>query len=151
MSLRTAAVLAVSTIACTTALVAVTETSASAAGPLRFSRVQYDSPGSDGGSNASLNAEWARVTNYGAKARVMTGYTIRDPTGHVYRFPTFRLRSGASVTLHTGSGSNTARDLYWRQGSYVWNNTGDRAILRNRGGTQLDVCSWGDGSGSTGC
>ena len=124
---------------------------AEAAPLVRFSRVQYDSPGDDTGSNSSLNAEWARVTNYGAKARTLTGWTIRDPQGHVYKFPTFKLRAGKSVRLHTGSGTNTATDLYWKQAFYVWNNTGDKAILKNKAGTRIDVCKWGDGSGVTNC
>jgi hypothetical protein len=124
---------------------------AQAASPVRFSRVQYDSPGRDTGSNASLNAEWVRVTNHANQARTLTGWTIRDPAGHVYRFPTFKLRPGRSVQIHTGSGRNTATDLYWRQDSYVWNNTGDRAVLRNRAGDRVDTCRWGDGSGTTAC
>ncbi len=122
-----------------------------AAKPVRFASVQYDSPGSDTGSNRSLNAEWIRVKNNGGRARTLTGWTIRDPAGHVYRFPKFRLRSGRSVTLHTGPGQNTRRDLYWRQNWYVWNNTGDRAILKTRSGNRVDVCSWNDGDGNTAC
>jgi Lamin Tail Domain len=125
---------------------------AAAAGPgVRFSRVQYDSPGSDTGSNASLNAEWARITNSTATKKTLTGWTVRDPQGHVYKFPTFTLASGASVRLHTGSGSNTKSDVYWKQSFYVWNNTGDKAILKNKAGTTIDSCSWGDGAGAISC
>ena len=124
---------------------------ADAASPLRFSGAQYNSPGSDTGSNASLNAEWIRVTNHGKRARNMTGWTIRDAAGHVYHFPTFRLGPGHSVRLHTGKGRNTRRNLYWRQGWYVWNNTGDRATLKTRARVRIDVCHWGDGSGYTSC
>jgi Lamin Tail Domain len=117
-----------------------------------FTRVQYDSPGRDRGSNSSLNAEWIRVGNNGSRARRLAGWTVRDPAGHVYRFPRgFRLRPGRSVTIHTGSGRNTRTDLYWRQDFYVWNNTGDRAILRTRSGNRVDVCSWNDGDGDERC
>jgi hypothetical protein len=129
----------------------LTTVAADAASTVRFSRVQYDSPGSDTGTNRSLNAEWAAVHNYGSRARSLTGWTIRDPEGHVYRFPSFRLKPGRTVRVHTGHGTNTSTDLYWRQGFYVWTNTGDTAILRNRSGTRLDTCRWGDGSGVTGC
>jgi hypothetical protein len=124
---------------------------ADAASPVRMSRVQYDSPGADSGSNASLNAEWVRVTNHSARKRSLTGWTLRDPQSHVYRFPTFTLRPGASVRVHTGSGSNTRTDLYWRSDYYVWNNSGDKAILKTKSGTTVDTCKWGDGSGVTGC
>ena len=41
-------------------------------------------------------------------------------------------------TVHTGSGSNTARHRYWRSDAYIWNNDGDRATLRNRAGRRVD-------------
>jgi hypothetical protein len=141
---------------CTTAalVVPVTLLEASAAGraPVSFSRVQYDSPGSDRGSNRSLNAEWIRVTNHGNKVRRLAGWTIRDRANHVYRFPrNFRLRPGRSVQIHTGSGRNTRSHLYWRQNWYVWNNDGDRAVLRSRSGARKDICRWGAGSGRKRC
>src|SRR5262245_28445426 len=124
---------------------------ADAAGPAKLGRIQYDSPGSDRGSNASLNAEWATIANKGAKTRTLTGWTLRDTAGHVFRFPTFKLKPGKSVRIHTGRGSNDANDLYWRQDWYVWNNDGDKAILKNKAGTKADSCSWGDGPGATNC
>jgi hypothetical protein len=44
--------------------------------------------------------------------------------------------------LHTGNGSNTAAHRYWRSGSHIWNNEGDRATLKNAGGTVKDRCSY---------
>lgn len=132
-------------------VVPLTSLGADAAPVLRFSRVQYDSPGSDTGGNRSLNSEWVELTNHGKRARVLTGWTIRDRTNHVYRFPTFKLRPGKSVRVHTGRGSNSRTDLYWRQTWYVWDNAGDKAILRNRHGVTLDTCKWGDGDGRTAC
>jgi hypothetical protein len=129
----------------------LTSLSADAAPVVRFSRVQYDSPGSDTGSNSSLNAEWIEVTNHGRRAKVLTAWTIRDTAHHVYRFPTFKLRPGTTVRLHTGRGANTRRDLYWRQDWYVWDNGGDKAVLKNRHGITVDTCKWGDGDGNTAC
>ena len=121
------------------------------AGPIRIDRVQYDSPGDDTGSNPSLNAEWVVLKNFGNRAKQLRGWTIRDQTGHVYRFGTFKLRPGRSVKIHTGSGTNSRRDRYWRQDAYVWNNDGDKATLKNKGGTRMDTCNWGDGDGDTNC
>jgi Lamin Tail Domain len=121
------------------------------ASAVRFSRVQYDSPGRDTRSNASLNAEWARITNHSSRAKTVTGWTVRDREGHVYRFPALTLGSGKRVTLHTGRGKNTATDLYWGRTRYVWNNAGDKALLKNRARTTVDSCKWGDGSGSRMC
>jgi Lamin Tail Domain len=124
---------------------------ADASSAVRLGKIQYNSPGSDTGSNASLNAEFVTITNHAAKRRTLTGWTLRDASHHVYRFPTFSLGSGASVRVHTGNGSNGAHDLYWRSSSYIWNNTGDKAILRNGAGTTLDTCSWGSGTGTVSC
>src|SRR5512144_2428373 len=107
----------------------LTISSAAAAGsPVRITYVQYDSPGSDTGSNASLNAEWVRIKNFSNTRKSLAGWTLRDPAGHVYRFGTYRLRAGRSVRIHTGSGTNTRTDRYWHSNWYVWNNTGDKAI-----------------------
>jgi hypothetical protein len=44
-----------------------------AAKPVRFSYVQYDSPGRDTGSNRSLNAEWIRIKTYSNQAKRLKG------------------------------------------------------------------------------
>lgn len=120
-------------------------------GPVRISRVSYDGAGSDTGSNPSLNREWVAIKNNGSNARQLRGWTLRDPAGHVYRFPRFTLRPGRTVKVHTGSGRRTARHLYWGQDWYVWNNDGDRAILRHRSGRLIDRCAWDDGDGTKRC
>jgi len=135
----------------TAAAVAAASTPADAASAVRLGKIQYNSPGSDTGSNTSLNAEWVTVTNHATTKRVLTGWTLRDKQSHVYRFPTFTLRAGYSVRVHTGKGSNTSSNLYWGKGAYVWNNTGDEAILKNAAGTTMDTCSWGDGPGTINC
>ena len=134
------------------AILAITVSPAIAnAGPVRIDRVQYDSPGNDTGSNPSLNAEWVVIKNFGRRAKQLRGFTVRDTAGHVYRFGRFKLRSGRSVKIHTGSGRNSRTDRYWGQDFYVWNNDGDKATLRNKNRQRVDTCSWGDGSGTTGC
>jgi hypothetical protein len=128
-------------------------TSADAAGGVRFAKVYYDSPGSDTGSNRNVNAEWFTLTNAGSQGRSLAGWTVRDPEGHVYRFPSgYRLGAGKTVKVHTGKGTSTTLERYWGQNYYVWNNSGDKAILKNASGSKIDVCSWSSiGSGSTGC
>lgn len=140
LSLRTGLAAAISAASLVTVAV---QAPAEAAPAVRFTKAYVNSPGSDTRSNASLNAEWVRVKNFGTSRRTLTGWTIRDDSGKVYKFPSFSLGAGATVTLHTGSGTNTRTDLYWRQDNYVWNNSGDRARLRNASGTAIDSCSWG--------
>ena len=109
---------------------------------IRIVKIYYDSPGTDTGSNSSLNAEWIRIKNTGSKRRTLTGWKIRDASGHVYRFGRFRLRPGRTLTVHTGRGSNTARHRYWGRERYVWNNRRDTATLKNRRGSIVERCSY---------
>lgn len=115
--------------------------------PVRIEKIRYDSPGADTGSNRSLNAEWVSIRNYSARAKTLTGWTLRDGQGHVFRFPRFTLKPGRAVRIHTGRGRDTASDLYWRSSGYVWNNTGDKATLKKKRGGFVDSCRYG-GSGS---
>jgi len=55
----------------------------------------------------------------------LTGWTVSDEAGKTYQIPDgFTLDPGATVTLHTGSGTDTETDLYWDAGRPVWNNGG---------------------------
>jgi hypothetical protein len=136
--------LAVLSLLATVGLTAPAALSAQASNPtLHFSYALPNSPGSDGGSNTSLNAEWVRLKNSSSTTSyTLTNWTIRDKSSHVYKFGTFTLKPGASVTLHTGRGTNSSTNRYWGKSWYVWNNGGDAAYLRNSGGTAKDSCSW---------
>ena len=122
-----------------------------AAASVAFSTVQYDSPGDDTGSNTSLNKEWIRVTNAGTTTQSLTGWTLSDPQAHIYVFPAFKLKPGKTVTVHTGPGTNSRTDLFWDAGGYVWNNSGDKALLKDSARKLVDTCRWGDGPGSATC
>lgn len=114
--------------------------------PVKIHFIYYDSPGADTRSNTSLNAEYIQLRNTTSKARSLTGWTVRDKTGYTYRFPTFTLAAGAKVTIRTGKGSATRSTRYYNRSSYVWNNTGDTAYLRNASGTLMHSCSYVDTS-----
>ena len=115
---------------------------AQAASAVRIGAVQYNSPGSDTGSNTSLNAEWVRITNHSSVTKTLTGWTLRDTSNHVYKFGTYKLGAGKSVRIHTGKGSNTSANRYQGRDWYVWNNTHDKAILKNSAGTTVSTRSW---------
>jgi hypothetical protein len=71
---------------------------------------------------------------------------------HVYKFGTFSLGGGKFVRIHTGKGTNTSTDRYWGREWYVWNNTGDKAYLRNADFVLRDTCEWTSvGSGYKWC
>ena len=130
-------------VAVTFAGLAVGAAPAEAASPLQFGRIYYDSPGSDTRTNTSLNAEYAIVKNVTGVTRCLTGWTVRDAAGHIYKFGTFCLGAYKSVYLHTGHGTNTASHRYWNSGNYIWNNTGDKATLVKPNGSIRDTCKWG--------
>lgn len=121
---------------------------AEAAGPIKIHKVYFDSPGSDNGSNFSLNNEYVVLKNTGSSARKLTGWSVRDDTGYTYRFGSYTLGAGKYVTIHTGDGDSTQRHRYWGREWYVWNNAGDTARLHRADGTRVDTCTW-NGSGSS--
>jgi hypothetical protein len=116
--------------------------------------IRYNSPGSDRGGNASLNAEWVRLHNRTGRAVSLTGWTLRDTAHHVFTFRSYRLRAHGSVKIHTGRGRATQLNRYWNHSWYIWNNTGDTATLRNAAGTVKSRCRYSDRSEDhsfTGC
>lgn len=135
-------VLAAGLVAAVSAVAPVCLSTAEATSALQLGKVQYDSPGTDSRSNASLNAEYVTIKNVSASNRALTGFTVRDAQSHVYKFGTFTLKAGKTVRLHTGKGTNTSTDRYWGSTAYIWNNTGDKATVKNKVGTALDSCSW---------
>jgi hypothetical protein len=52
----------------------------------KFGKIQYDSPGSDTGSNAGLNAEYITIKNPHSVRLSLPGYTVHDRAGHTYTF-----------------------------------------------------------------
>jgi hypothetical protein len=132
-----AAVLLMAALATAPSAVAASSTSGA-----KIIAIYFDSPGSDTGSNTSLNGEWVQIRNTTTTTKTLTHWTLRDKSNHVYVFPTFTLRAGATAKIHTGRGTKTAANLYWGSRAYVWNNTGDTAYLKNANGTTRDTCSY---------
>ncbi|EMA03759.1 competence protein ComEC [Haloarcula vallismortis] len=92
-------------------------------GDLIIDRVRADAAGDD---RDNLNDEYVVFRNAGAEPLEMGGWTVADEAGHTYTVPDgFTLEPDATVTLHTGSGTDTDTDLYWGSGRPIWNNGGD--------------------------
>jgi hypothetical protein len=125
------------------------------AGEIQFSKIVYDSPGKDTGSNTSLNGEYVRLTNKTTRTIDLKGWSVRDAANHVYGFSSsVSLRAGKTLYIHTGKGTNGKPDSahrYWGRTGYIWNNGGDTAILRTSTGKTIDSCKYGKGSGTTYC
>ena len=120
----------------------MTPTPAEAAPAVKIYKVYYDSPGTDSRTNTSLNAEYVVLKNMTTSSRSITGWTVRDAAGHIYKFGTLSIPAGKTVTLHTGKGTNSSTHRYWGSGSYIWNNDRDTASLRNSAGTLIHSCAY---------
>jgi hypothetical protein len=119
-------------------------------------KVYYNSPGSDTGSNSSLNAEYVVIKNGDDVSHSVSGWTVRDAAGHIYTFGSLRLGAGKRAIIHTGKGTSyttsASTHLYWGRSWYVWNNTGDKVILRRADGSLKDTCSYpGEGASKYYC
>ena len=133
------------------AALCLTAVQANAASTVYIYKVYFDSPGSDTGSNSSLNAEYVVIRNGDNVSHTVSGWTVRDAAGHVYKFGTLRLGAGKQAIIHTGDGTkyttSASTHLYWGREWYVWNNNGDKVILRRADGSLKDTCTYsGDGS-----
>ena len=120
-----------------------------ASAAIKITKIQYDPPGSDTGSN--INQEYVVIKNTGGGAVSLKSWLLKDKANHKYTFGTFKLGAGKSVTIHTGKGNDDRNDLYWGSGAYIWNNDGDKAFLKNAGGNTVDTCSYSGGGQYVNC
>lgn len=98
-------------------------------GDLVVSTIHAEAAGND---HENLNDEYIELTNEGSSAIDMTGWTLADDADHTFYFPSgFTLDVGDSVTIYSGSGSNTDTELYWGADRAIWNNSGDTIIVAN--------------------
>ena len=89
----------------------------------------------EGDDRDNLNDEYVMFRNSGNTELNLSGWTVTDEAGKAYTFPDgYTLPPSATVTLHTGSGTDTETDLYWGSGSPIWNNGGDTVTVRNSEG-----------------
>ena len=98
---------------------------------LALTSIHADAAGND---NENLNDEYLVFANDGDTPLNISGWTVTDAAGHSYTFRTVTLESGAEVTLHTGTGTDTQTDRYWGESGAIWNNGGDTVTVRNADG-----------------
>ncbi|GGV38403.1 hypothetical protein GCM10010277_25590 [Streptomyces longisporoflavus] len=143
MRIRSAVPAVLAAAALSASLLAVSPASAAAhQGGLHLGYIQFDSPGRDTRSNSSLNAEWVNIHNNTRSAIQLKGYKLKDNTGYTYTFGSYKIGAGKTVKVRTGKGTNASGVRYWGRGSYVWNNTSDKARLIKPSGSLKDSCSW---------
>ena len=84
------------------------------------------------------NDEYLVFRNDGDEPLALAGWTVENSDGKTYEFPDgFVLEPNRAVTLRTGSGTDTDRDLYWGSGRAVWKNTGDVLTVRTADGRRV--------------
>lgn len=103
--------------------------------PLEVAEIHEDAAGND---NENLNDEYVTFRNGGTEPLDLSGWTVVDEAGHTYRFPDgTAVEPDATVTLRTGSGTDTSGTYYWGESGAVWNNDGDTVIVRDATGTTV--------------
>ena len=96
----------------------------------------HDASGDDA---ANLNDEYFTLQNKGDEIIDLSGWTVENERGLVFRIPNdVRLAPNAVIYVHSGSGSNTTGILYWNASEPVWSSKGDLAILRDAEGAIVD-------------
>jgi pimeloyl-ACP methyl ester carboxylesterase len=101
---------------------------------VRIVEVYFDPPGRD------IDEEYVEIRNGTAAAVGMERWTLRDVKNHVFTFPEFELPAGSSAKVWTKAGADDAENLFWGRRAAVWNNEGDRAVLRDENG--VDVATY---------
>jgi hypothetical protein len=110
---------------------------------VEITQVHQDPTGFDSRSNDCLNGEWVELVNLSNTSPVdMTGWTLRDRSRHVYHFGSFNLPPSGTVRVHTGDNSDTGTDLYCKRRWYIWNNTGDVAMLKDNDDSIISVYAY---------
>lgn len=119
-----------------------------AGGTIQIVRIHYKQTGTN------LDTEYVVLKNATGAAIQMKGWQmISSPStdNQRYTFPSTKVASGATLTLYTGKGTNTATKRYWGSTSPVWNNSGDYAVLRNASGKTVDTCRYAGGGTTAYC
>ena len=102
---------------------------------LEVATINADAEGDD---RENLNDEYVVFENTGDEPIDLSGWTVKDEADQSYEFPEgFTLDAGGTVTLRTGSGTDTETELYWGSGSPIWNNDGDTVIVSNGEGERI--------------
>lgn len=109
---------------------------------LVITQLQADAPGND---HENLNGEFVVIRNQSEMGVDMTGWMVKDESAtHRFSFPAgYVLGAGASVTIYTGCGQDSAAKLYWcSPRGAVWNNDGDTAFLLDHHGNVVHDLGW---------
>lgn len=109
----------------------------SSPGDIYLVYVEYSRPGRD------WNEEHVLIENTGPGDRDMTGWRLGSDYFDSYAFPDgFILAGGSSVRVWSGSGQNTAAELYWGRTGPAWDAGGGIVYLWDAQGNVVDSWRW---------
>jgi micrococcal nuclease len=101
--------------------------------------VHYDAAGDD---RINLNDEYVVLGNGAAGPVTLTGWQVRDSDGFSYTLTEFSLSPGGRLVLHTGTGTDTATEIFMGSPSPVLNNDADTVTLYDAAGTGISRFAW---------
>jgi len=82
------------------------------------------------------NAEIVVLRNRGGEAD-LRDWTLSNEKNSVLALPSLTLFPDGQVTIHSGTGENTPRDIYWGRSEAAWS-AGELLQLRDASGTVVD-------------
>jgi competence protein ComEC len=98
--------------------------------------------------SGTTTPEYVTIQNFGSSAQDMTGWKLVSVVGpQTFSFPAgYTLDPGATVRIesYTGASNNPPAVLFWTN-SAIWNNTGDKAELRNASYGLVSSMCYGNG------
>jgi len=106
--------------------------------PVSIAFVQYDAPGDD---RENLNGEYIVLAS--DEQVNLSGWTIADNSGTIYRYGNVVIHPGDRVTLHIGPGTPTGTTFYWNLSAPLLGNDADAVTLRSPDGKAVAVYRWG--------
>jgi len=121
---------------------------AAAAPAVRIVKIHYKQTGTN------LNTEYVVLKNTLNRSIHLSGWKlISAPStdNQLYVFPATILGAGQTLTVYTGTGTDSAHKRYWGASGPRWNNDGDKALLRSTGGTLIDSCQYAGGGTTAYC
>lgn len=118
-----------------------TATRTATAESLALATVHADAAGDDW---ENLGDEYLVFENRGSAPLDLSGWTVSDASGATYTVPDgVTIDSGATVTLYTGNGADSAAALYWNASRPIWNNDGDTVTVTASNGTTVLMEQYG--------
>ncbi|MEM4714155.1 MAG: lamin tail domain-containing protein [Candidatus Nanoarchaeia archaeon] len=98
-------------------------------------KINYDAPGND---SENINGEFITIKNKENYTLNLTGWTIKDAATHIYKFKKeVYLNPNEEITLYSGTGIDSKKELYWNSNIPIWNNDGDAAYLFDEKGNLI--------------